>query len=314
MKAALVHEVGAVPRLVEVGDPVAGEGEVVVEMTAAAINPADLAIAAGLFHGGHPPLPYAPGMEAVGLVGGRAVFAYGGGLGVSRSGTLAERFLAPASAVIDLPEGADPSVAAALGTAGLAGWLPMTYKAKVQPGEIVLVLGATGTAGTIAVQAARLAGAGKVIAAGRNAGKLERLADLVDETVALEGEEMAAKLAEACRPGADVVYDPLWGDPLASALAACAPDARIVHVGASAGQVAALPSALVRGRRISILGYSNAGVPRQVIVDAYLEMVRRSIAGELNLEVASVPLGQVEHAWAETKAGGGKYVLVGGGR
>ncbi len=84
-------------------------------------------------------------------------------------------------------------------------------------------------------------------------------------------------------------------------------------MGASAGQVAALSSALVRGRRLSILGYSNAGMPRQVIVDAYLEMVRRSIAGELKLEVTSVPLAQVADAWAETKAGEGKYVLVGQG-
>jgi NADPH:quinone reductase-like Zn-dependent oxidoreductase len=313
MKAALVDAVGAVPRLVEVDDPAPGEGEVVVEMTAAAINPADLAIAAGLFHGGHPPLPYSPGMEAVGTVDGRAVFAYGGGLGVTRSGTVAERFVAPTSALVDLPGGADPSIAAALGTAGLAGWLPITYRARVQPGETVLILGATGTAGTIAVQAARFAGAGKVIAAGRNPEKLAGLSDLVDASVIMGGEDMAAKLAEACSPGADVVYDPLWGEPLAAALAACAPDARVIHVGASAGQVAALSSALVRGRRLSILGYSNAGVPRQAIVDAYLEMVRRSIAGELKLEVTSVPLARVAHAWAETKAGEGKYVLVGGG-
>lgn len=314
MKAALLHEVGAVPQLVETDDPAAGEGEVVVDMIAASINPADLAIAAGLFHAGHPPLPYTPGLEAVGMVGGRTVFVYGGGLGVSRSGTLAERFVAPTSALIDLPEGADPSIAAALGTAGLAGWLPITYRARVQPGETVLVLGATGTAGTVAVQAARFAGAGKVIAAGRNPEKLGGLADLVDASVVLEGDDLAARLQEACAPGADVVYDPLWGPPLSAALAACALDARIVHVGASAGQSAELASALVRGRRLSILGYSNVGVPRPEVVDAYLEMVRRSIAGELSVPITALPLAEVARAWAGTKTSEAKFVLLGAGR
>lgn len=314
MNAALVDDVGAVPRLVEVDDPTPVEGEVVVEMIAASINPADLAIAAGLFHGGHPPLPYAPGLEAVGMVDGRPVFAYGGGLGISRSGSLADRFVAPTSVLVDLPEGADPAIASALGTAGLAGWLPITYRAAVQPGETVLVLGATGTAGTVAVQAARFAGAGKVIAAGRDAKRLERLADLVDIAVVLEGDDLATRLQQACAPGADVVYDPLWGPPLAAALSACAPEARIVHVGASAGQTAELSSALVRGRRLSILGYSNVRVPRPVIVEAYLEMVQRSIAGKLNITVNSVPLAEVTRAWAGTKAGEGKFVLLGGGR
>ena len=175
-----------------------------------------------------------------------------------------------------------------------------------------MVLGATGAAGSIAVQAARIAGAGKVIAAGRNLEKLRGLADLVDASVVLEGDDLATRLQEACAPGADVVYDALWGAPLASSLSACAPEARIVHVGASAGQTAELASVLVRGRRLSILGFSNAGTPRPVIVDAYLDMVRRWIAGELKIAVTSVPLAEVARAWAGTKAGEAKFALLGG--
>lgn len=311
MKAALLREVGGIPELSEADEPTAGEGEVVVEMIAATLNPADLAVWAGLFDAGHPPLPYSPGLEAVGMVDGRTVFVFGGGLGISRSGTLAARFAAPTAALIDLPEGADPAVAAALGTAGLAGWLPITYRAKVQPGETVLVLGATGTAGTVAVQAALAAGAAKVVAAGRDRDKLARLGDLVAKTVVLDGDDLATRLQEACAPGANVVYDPLWGAPVATALTACAPDARVVNVGASAGQLAELPSALVRGRQISILGYSNFGVPRPVIVDAYLDMVRRSLNGELTVHLTSVPLEEVAAAWAGTKAGEAKFVLLG---
>jgi NADPH2:quinone reductase len=311
VRAALLHEVGGVPRVEEVAEPVPGEGEVVVEMVASTVNPADLAIAAGTFYAGHPPLPYSPGLEAVGRVGDRLVLATGSGLGVSRSGTMADRFALPESALTDLPDGTDPATAVALRTAGLAGWLPITWRAQVQPGEIVLVLGATGTAGMVALQAARSAGAAKVVAAGRNPAKLAAVAGLADETVTLDGDDLADRLLAACAPGASVVYDPLWGKPVAAALAACAPRARIVQVGASSGPTAELPSSLVRGRQLSILGYTNFGVPAEALTEAYLDMVQRANAGDLVVSTIAVDLAEVATAWEGTRAATGKYVLWG---
>ncbi|MGH3007545.1 MAG: alcohol dehydrogenase catalytic domain-containing protein, partial [Gaiellaceae bacterium] len=157
MRAAVVQELGVPPEPGEVEEPAAGDGETLVEVLVAPLNPIDVAVGAGRFYGGHPPLPYVPGCECVGrLESGELVWAHGAGLGVKRDGGLAERLAAPAQALLPLPEGTDPVGAGALGIAGLAGWLPLAWRAPLRGGETVLVLGATGTVGLVAVQAARI--------------------------------------------------------------------------------------------------------------------------------------------------------------
>lgn len=310
MKAALIDDIGVDARYGEAPEPEPTEDDIVIEVVAASLNPVDLAVAKGNFYGGHPPLPFVPGIEAVGTVDGRMVYGLGGGAGIARNGTVAERVALPEAVLIDIPVEADPQVAAALGTAGAAGWLPLSWRARVQPGEIVLILGATGTAGRVALQAARALRAGKVVIAGRSKERLEELAPLADAAVWLGDADLAAKLVAACDPGADVIFDPLWGTPLETALAAAAADARIVHVGASAGALANLPSAAIRGKRVEVLGYSNFGVPRDVMVDAYLTMVRHSIEGTLVLDVVTSALEDVSQAWQGLELGGVKQVVV----
>lgn len=309
--AAVIRELGAAAEPGEVEEPEAGSGEVIVELEAAALNPVDVAIASGNFYAGHPPLPYVPGIEAVGTVDGRRVYVLGGGLGIARNGTGRVRFAAPEERAIDLPEDADPGVAAALGTAGLAGWLPMSWRAAVQPGETVLVLGATGFAGGVAVAAARHLGAGRIVAAGRNRDRLAALEDLADAVVPLDTEDLPAALAAAVGDGgADVVYDPLWGAPFEAALSAVALRGRVVCLGASAGPTAHVASAAVRGKQLDLLGYSNFGVPADVSRSAYLEMVRLATAGDLRVEVERVPIAEAARAWEGLVAGSTKYVLV----
>ncbi len=312
MRAARIVELGAPPAIDEIDPPAAGTGEVTIELEAASLNPADLAIASGGFYAGHPPVPYVPGLEGVGRVAGegRRVMALGGGLGVTRDGTAAEQFAAPVSALIDLREDIDAGVAAALGTAALAGWLPITWAARVQPGETVLVLGATGTAGWVAVQASRLARAERVVAAGRNPARLRMLEELADEVVSLAVDDPAARLQGALPDGADVVFDPLWAEPLLAALTAARVGGRVVHLGQSAGTTANLSSALVRGRRLTIIGYSNFGVPRADTVTAYLQMVDLAVAGRLKLPVDSVALEDIGRAWAGVAASAGKFVVT----
>ena len=312
MRGALLEELGGVPHPADLPEPVGGPDEVEIEVRAVALNPVDAAVGAGAFHAGHPPLPYSPGIEAVGrrTDNGGLVYVTGSGRGISRSGTLVAALTAAESDLIAIPDDADPAAAVALGTAGLAGWLPIRWLADVRHGESVLVLGATGTAGSIAAQAARLAGAGRVIAAGRDAAALATLGDLADATVDLAGDGLAERLAAACGDGVDVIFDPLWGEPLATALAVTKPGARIAHVGTSAGPTATLPSSLVRGRQLRILGYSNFAVPRDVVNAAYTEMVERSIDGSLTITVERSDIDDVAAAWGRFRSGGPKQVVV----
>lgn len=239
MRAAIVSEIGRPPELGEAPEPQTAQGEELVEILATPLNPIDINVAAGRFYGGHPPTPYVPGCEGVGRVRGAdgLVWVHGGGVGLRRDGCLAELVSAPTEAVIPVPDGADPALAGALGISGIAGWLPLVWRAPLRAGEVVLVLGATGTVGLVAVQAARLLGAARVVAAGRSAEALARAEEVgADAAVRLDGQEdLASTFREACGgDGPTYVVDPLWGEPLAAALEAAAPGARIVNIGQSA--------------------------------------------------------------------------------
>jgi NADPH:quinone reductase-like Zn-dependent oxidoreductase len=311
IRAALITKLGngATFGSVPAATPVGGESDVTME--AAALNPADRAISEGRFYGGYPEPPYVPGLEAVGRIGNRRVYVSGAGLGIARDGLMRDSFAAPDDTFIEIPENIEAATAVALGTAGLAGWLPMEWRAAVQPGETVLVLGATGFAGTVAVQAARHIGARRVIAAGRNRARLADLERFADATVALDDPDLAAAFIAACgKGGAQVIYDCLWGEPLGAALQAASLDGRVVHVGASAGPTANLASAAIRGKRLSVLGYSNFGVPRRVFEAAYLKMLDLASNGSLKVQVQEVPLEQVAEAWAGLLRGDGKYVVI----
>ena len=310
-RAALITEIGSGPSLGEIADPEPQEGHSIIALKAAALNPVDLAIANGQFYAGHPELPYVPGIEAVGTTGGRRVYVQGGGMGISGDGLTRDAFVAPDDLLIDIPADVDAATAAALGTAGLAGWLPISWRAKVQSGETVLVLGATGFAGGIAVQAARYLGAGRIVAAGRDHDRLAALEGVADAVVALDEENLADALVNAVgEGGAHVIYDCLWGEPLEAALQAAAVGGRVVALGASAGQTAVIPSAAVRGKRLDVLGHSNFGVPHEVTVEAYTTMLELAMAGTLVVHVERVPLEHVADAWAGLVHGSIKHVVV----
>ena len=284
MRAAQITELGRPPQVGEASEP---DG-VALEVLAAALNPIDLAVAAGKFYGGHPPLPFVPGCECVGReAGGRIVWTFGGGLGLTRDGAMAERTL-PGSVVAEVPDGADPALAVALGIAGLAGWMPVAWRVPVRADDRVLVLGATGTAGQVALQAARLLGAAHIVAAGRDPELLERALSLgADEAVTLDGD-----LGEPT-----YVFDPLCGEPLERALAAAAPGARIVQLGQSAGPTATVPSAAVRGKQLELYGYSNFAVAADILVEHYRRLVDHALAGRIAVDVERIGLDELEDAW-----------------
>jgi len=311
MRVARVSEVGGLPALEEMGAPA---GEDVVDVLAAPINPIDLAVSRGILATGHPELPYVPGCEAVGRTAdGRVVWIFGGALGRTRDGAMAERATIGDSMAIDVPDGADPAVAAGLGIAGLAGWLPLAWRAPLQGGENVLVLGATGSVGLVAVQAAKLLGAARVVAVGRSPEGLERAASLgADATVRLDetGDLVAAFKDAFGGEGPSYVFDPLWGEPAAAAVQAAVPRATIVNLGQSAGATSELASGPVRFRNLSILGHTNFLVPEDELADHYHRLVGHATAGEITFEVTRVPLDEVASAWQRQADGPGTKLVV----
>jgi NADPH:quinone reductase-like Zn-dependent oxidoreductase len=317
MRAAQISELGNPPSIAERTEP-GDPDSALIELRAAALNPVDLTVASGRFPLGHPPLPYVPGVEGVGAVvrssrfpAGTLVYACGGGLGVGSDGTFAERFAAPESALYEVPGGIEPVSAVAFGTAGLAAWLPLTWLAPVQEGESVLVLGATGSVGAVAVQTAKLRGASLVVAVGRSPERLGRARELgADAAVAL-GPDFAGRLAEACGDSPPtLVLDALWGEPLAAALGVAARGARIVHLGQSAGPEATLLSGPVRSKQLQILGYTNFGVSADVFRAGYEGLLQEVAAGRITLDVEALALDRVGDAWRRQSAGGSKLVLV----
>jgi NADPH2:quinone reductase len=306
MRAAQVKELGQPPEPVEIDEP---SGDRVAEMVVVALNPIDLAVGAGRFYGGHPDLPYVPGFEGVARVDGKLAYVFGGGMGLRRDGTLAQRVDLPEGAAVELPDGVDPALAAACGIAGVAGWAPVTLGADVREGDRVLVLAATGTVGVVALQAAKLRGAARIVAAGRNAERLERARELgADDVVQLDG-DLEQKFKDAFDgEGPTVVIDPVWGKPVEAAANAAAPGARIIQIGQSAGTEATFTSAAVRGKQLRIQGHSNFGLTDEQRDGAYLELGREVQAGRVTIEVERFPLDRVADAWA-AQAGGTKAIV-----
>jgi NADPH:quinone reductase len=311
VKAALIRKLGSPPEVAEVDDPVADD---VVDVLAAPINPIDIAVGKGLHHAGHPPLPYVPGCEGVGRArDGRILYLFSGGLGIGRNGTLAERVAAGEAIAVDVPDGTDPAVAGALGIAGLAGWLPVASRAPIEPGDTVLVLGATGTVGLVAVQAAKLLGAARVVAAGRDPEGLARAERLgADASVRLdEADDLAAAFKAAFDgDGPSYVFDPLWGEPGAAAVEAAAPGARLVQLGQSAGPTSTLTSAAIRFKQLSILGHTNFAVPADELATQYRRLVELALAGDITVDVERVLLDDVADAWQRQAEGRADRKLV----
>ena len=295
MRAAILREYGTVPELAEHPEPT---GPDALEVLAAGMNPVDVRIATGTFPLERYDPPYVAGKEGVGRRrdGTLVYFEYS----QKPFGAFAEKTqLAPGEGY-PLPDGLDPALAVCLGVSGLAAWLGLEWRGRLQRGDTVLVLGASGVVGQIAVQAAQLLGAGRVVAAARNPEALERARGLgADAIVRATGEgDLAAELREAAGgAGYDVVLDPLWGPPAVAAIAAMAPFGRLVGLGQSAGAEATIPSALVRSTPVDILGYTNYTAGEERKAAAFAAMAGHAAAGRIQVEIERFGLDDVPAVW-----------------
>jgi NADPH:quinone reductase-like Zn-dependent oxidoreductase len=297
MRAAVLRARGEPPAPGEFEDPAPDGGNPVLAVLAAGLNPIDLAIAAGKVPAREREHPSVPGLEGVGELDGRRYYF---DAPVAPYGSLAELALVERDSLIEVPESLDLGLAVSLGVAGFAAWLALTWRAELRPGEDVLVLGASGVVGQFALQAARLLGAGKVVAAARDEASLERARHQLgaDAVVQLGGAgDLAEHLREAVGGGYDVVVDPLWGEPALAALAALNRDGRLISVGNAAGESAELAVRDFRNRLGRMIGHTNFHAPPEVKRKAYAAMARHAAAGELTVPVEELPLDDVATAW-----------------
>jgi NADPH:quinone reductase-like Zn-dependent oxidoreductase len=306
MKAAVLHEAGAVPLFEEFENPVPRDGEVLIKVLAASLKPIDRAMASGGHYASFREFPVVCGVDGVGTLetGERVLF------GGSRKpfGTMAENSVAPRAFCVAVPDGLDDATAAALPNPAGSSWLPLKWRARLEHGETVLVLGATGAAGKLAVQIAKILGAGRVIAAGRNRGALENTRSLgADATIQIDlpRRDLVEAFASAAKDGIDVVLDYVWGAPTEALVEALTGRdfmaeprrTRLIEIGAIAGPTISLPGAALRSSGLEIYGSGGGSVPRRAIAEAIPEILRLAARGDLKLETKRVPLAEVETTW-----------------
>jgi NADPH:quinone reductase-like Zn-dependent oxidoreductase len=311
MKAAIIEAAGKTPVYGDFAEPVAGVGEELITVSASALSHLSKSRSSGSHYSSSGVYPAAAGVDGVGRTsdGRRVYFA----LPEAPYGALAEKSLVRSERCIPIPDELDDITAAAIANPGMSAWAGLVARAALQPGETVLVNGATGTAGRIAVQLAKYLGAGKVIATGRNAEELEETKTLGADVVipfmlgALHpggAKEFEEALEEQFAHGIDIVIDYLWGESAKTiivAIAKAVEDAtpvRFVHVGAASGeQNIELPGAALRSSAIMLMGSGLKSVRMSVLLEAISNVFKA--VGPANLEIATkvVPLSEIESTW-----------------
>lgn len=309
MRAAVIRQSGATPALDQFADPQPGQGLSVGTLVAAALNPLDIAIVNGQFPIRRLQPPYVAGYEAVVQFGdGTRCYLTGP---PAPYGTLAELVPVPDSAGFPVPAGVDPGLAAALGVAGLVGWLALDYRGHLQPGETALVLGAGGSAGQLAMQSARVLGASRVVGAARGKA-LEQAADRGADAVVDLADDQAidASLAAAAPGGYDVIVDFLWGGLAPHAMSHANVGARYVQVGSSAGPTSTIAAAAIRNKLLTLVGHGLAATPAEVRRSAYAQLMHHAIDGKFTLDLEQTRLDDISQTWEHLKTGPSRKLVV----
>jgi len=320
MKAAILYSADSVPVYGDFDEPAAGPGSEIVEFVAAGIHQVTRSLATGRHYGRGAVFPVIPGLNAVArTASGELVFT---AAGEPPYGTFAERIASPDAMRFPLPDGAQPEAVAAGINPGMASWLPLNARlAETGALGTVLILGVTGISGFLAAQNARLLGAGRVVGAGRSKAGLDRAAAAGAQAVALTGDRDAdaAALAGALdgdAPG--LVLDFVWGTVAEIAFRALGreglsedrADIKYVQIGALAGPEAAVPSALLRSRKLTISGSGAGSVPAAEIKAQIPRYIQLIADGSVQVPFRTFPLSDAAAAWTASAESGPRVVLV----
>jgi NADPH:quinone reductase-like Zn-dependent oxidoreductase len=312
MKAAVVSSFDSAPRYQEFPVPVpAGDDEMLVDVLAAGLHPRVRSQADGSHYTSTGALPLVPGVDGVGR-GPDGLLRYFV-LPDTTMGAMAEQTVIDTRRSIVLAEGTDPATVAAAMNPAMSSWVALRQRVSFQAGQDVLVLGATGNAGQMAVQVAKRLGAGQIIAAGRDAGRLAALPALgATATVPLGagtgassgGDRLAKTAADV-----DVVLDYLWGQPATDAMIAIIANRADrgqplswIEIGSVAGPTAEIPSAALRAARLQLVGSGQGSVSTREYLAELNVLAQEIAAGTIDVDARAVPLADVEEAWAATDA------------
>ncbi|RXH57117.1 quinone oxidoreductase family protein [Granulicella sibirica] len=310
MKAAIVTAAGKTPIYADFDNPIAKDGEEIISVRAAALSNLTRSRASGAHYSSTGVFPAIAGTDGVGLTqdGRRVYFA----MPEAPFGSLAEFCPINARRCVDIPDSLDDITAAAIANPGMSAWAGLVERGRLAAGETVLVNGATGTAGRVAVQLAKYLGAAKVIATGRNETELEELKQLgADEVIkfALDAEhpsgarEYEEALKQTFSKGIDVVLDYLWGESAKTAILALAKTVednpvRFVHVGGASGEPnIELPGAVLRSAALELIGSGVGSVSRKGLVQSIKNIFEAVEPAGLKIATQAVPLSQVESVW-----------------
>lgn len=315
MHAAVVRSFDCPPRYEEFEIPQAsGKNDVVVDVLAAGLHPRVRAGASGSHYADEHVLPMIPGIDAVGTMpDGQLVYCV---VHDTPFGTMADQVVVDRRHCVPLPRDVDESVVAAAMNPAMSSWIALRLRVPLLRAQSVLILGATGSAGQMAIQVAKLLGAGQVIGAGR---QIERLKTSgVDEVVSLVGDPDAiGKAIAEVASEVDVVIDYLWGEPAEQAMVALLTNRsqrskaiNWIQIGSVAGPTMALPSVALRSTNLRILGSGQGSVATSEIVAELPHLVDELCNGRISVEPLRMPLSDVESAWTAPTDGGKRIVLV----
>lgn len=309
MHAAVVSSFDTAPRFATWPEPAATHpDELVVDVLAAGLHPRVRSQADGSHYTATSELPIVPGVDGVGRdADGQLRYFL---LEDTALGSMAERTVIDRRRSIVLPddtrESDAPAIAAAMNPA-MSSWVALRQRIDPRPGQRVLVLGATGSAGRMAVRIATLFGASEIVAAGRDPERLAALPALgATSTVSLVGDPdaVAARLGAAAAD-VDVVLDYVWGATTAAAMVAVV-TARTdrgrpltwIEIGSVGGSTATIPSAALRAARLQIVGSGQGSVPTGQFLAELPEIAGAVVRGDLAVDAETVPLADVERAWS----------------